>query len=399
MHMIRTALRAASAAVFPLALVVQTLSPGAAAQVGSQPVRYRDPVFPQVNVQRDIQYGQAVNASTQQVEDLLLDLYLPANDTAVLRPALVAVHGGGFVGGSRSNANISRVAENFAKTGYVAVSISYRLTNNPDPNNPTFVTDASHDMKAAVRWLRANAGLLRIDPDRIACAGSSAGAITCLESAYVPGEGNSGNPGFSSEVGAVIDLWGGLSDLTQLEAGEAPVLIVHGTLDSTVEYFNATALKAQADAVGVVAELFPVVGAGHGPWLAYFSIYEVEAIGFVYEHLKLGELAGLSAYVDQPSPGMVTVETHGLPGDFYFMAGAPRRGPTPLPGIGELLLGPAEAITIVALGTFPPGGRITTAGFTSPIPTLLLGRVIHGQALHFGPTEVRWLTNGLTRVL
>ena len=94
-------------------------------------------------------------------------------------------------------------------------------------HGPQVVVDASHDFKAAVRWLRSQAIALRIDPDRIASIGMSAGAFTIMAGAYLEGAGASGNPGFSNEVRCVMALWGGFPALHQMEAGEAPIFLAH----------------------------------------------------------------------------------------------------------------------------------------------------------------------------
>lgn len=64
----------------------------------------------------------------------------------------------------------------------------------------------------------------------------------------------------------MVDFWGALPDLTQLERGEAPVLIIHGTADQTVPFSRGEELFARARAVGVASEFYPMQGAPHGFW-------------------------------------------------------------------------------------------------------------------------------------
>lgn len=374
-----------------IAITVLALAAAAAAQQG----RYRDFVFARANVQPDVAYGQAVNRFTQQTETLELDLYTPRGDTATARAAIVLVHGGGFVGGDKGSQQWRTLGDDFARRGYVAISINYRLVPSGSAT-PQAITDASHDMKAAVRWLRRNASTLRLDPQRIGCLGGSAGAITCAETAYVPGEGSSGNPGFSSEVGAVIDLWGLLADLTQLEAGEAPVQIIHGTDDPTVLYQNALDLKARADAVGVPAELFPIQGAGHGPWGAYFGQYHVEAVGFLYHHLGLGQLAGLQARPGYASPGRLTLDSFGIAGDSYAIMVAAAQTSAPVPGFGTLCLDPLSGLVVATAGTLPSAPRLATASRSMAVPPGVVGDA-YWQAFHLeSAASGRWLTNCVT---
>ena len=82
------------------------------------------------------------------------------------RPAVVLVHGGGFRGGARQS--YLPVAIKLAERGYVAATVSYRLA--PRHQFPAAV----EDVKAAVRYLRANADRFGIDPDRIGAMGGSA---------------------------------------------------------------------------------------------------------------------------------------------------------------------------------------------------------------------------------
>lgn len=370
-----------------LASVLVLLAPVLAAQS----TRYRDPVFTQVQAQSNIAYGSAVNRFTNLTETLRLDLYQPQGDTARARPAVVIVHGGGFTGGDKATAQMVRQAENLARLGYVAVSINYRLA--PSGGIPRqVITDAAHDCKAAIRWLRSQAASLRIDGDRIASLGSSAGAYTVLEAAYVPGEGTSGNPGFPSNVAAVVDQWGALVDLNELQTGEVPVCIVHGTNDNTVPYVNATQLKARADLVGVTAELHPIQGAGHAPWTAYFAAYEVEVFAFFWQHLRLAQLAGLAVRPGYASPGNVTFDTYGSASDLSALFLAATTAALPLPGLGLLCLDPGTLV-MVALTPLPGAPRIATATVTLPVPDGLAGISLPWQALHLTAATPRTLTN------
>ncbi|MYM69813.1 alpha/beta fold hydrolase [Pseudoduganella sp. FT55W] len=125
---------------------------------------------------------------------LQLDAYLPAGQRL---PAVVFVHGGGWKSGYRSE--FVPMALRLAQHGYAAVTVSYRLSG--EARYPAAV----QDVQAAVRWVRAHAGELRIDPQRIALAGGSAGG----QIASLAGLG----PGSGGEVKAIINI-DGLSDFT-----------------------------------------------------------------------------------------------------------------------------------------------------------------------------------------
>jgi acetyl esterase/lipase len=371
----------------PAAVAVVMLS-----SLAAQSARFRDAVFAQVQVTNNIAYGAAVNRFTNLNETLRLDLYQPQGDTAPARPAVVIVHGGGFTGGDKATAQMVQQAQNLARRGYVAVSINYRLAPTGTPITRPVITDAAHDGKAAIRWLRAQATSLRIDSTRIASIGSSAGAYTVLEAAYVPGEGSSGNPGWPSHVRAVVDQWGALVDLNELQAGEVPVCIVHGTNDPTVPYVNATRLKARADAVGVPAELHPIQGAGHAPWATYFANYEGQVIAFLWEHLRLSELAGLSARPGYASPGSVTFDTFGIASDVSALCVAAATVSLPVPGWGTLCLHPGTLV-LVHVTQLAAAPRLPSATVTLPLPGGLAGASLPWQALHSSTAAPRGLTN------
>lgn len=142
---------------------------------------------------------------------LQLDLHLPGQITRNQGPlaAVLLVHGGGWRSGERSN--MAPLAARLAARGIAAAVIDYRLAD--EARYPA----AIHDVKAAVRWLRANSAAHGIDPQRIALAGGSAGGqiaslagVTSGTPTFDPdGEGNP----VSSAAQAVINI-DGLSDFT-----------------------------------------------------------------------------------------------------------------------------------------------------------------------------------------
>lgn len=101
-----------------------------------------------------------------------VDVYLPEEETPEGgRPGLVFVHGGGWRSGSKDGGQWSSLPASYAAKGYVCISVNYRLTGDGG-GFPACV----HDVKNAVRWFRANAEELGLDPDRIGAYGNSAGA-------------------------------------------------------------------------------------------------------------------------------------------------------------------------------------------------------------------------------
>ncbi len=233
----------------------------------------------------DVEYSNAG-------QRVAMDIYRPADPGA--HPAVVLVHGGGFRAGTRQS--YSKMAQRLAEHGYVAATVTYRLA-------PQFPFPAAvHDVKAAVRFLRANAAQYHVDPERIGAMGGSAGGHLALFlglTANVPEfEGPGPNASFSSRVQCVADYYGP-SDFTQsyaksVDAAEvlplflegdlthkrlahirasplnwvnpdaAPVLALHGTQDTYVAYEQSVWLLERLLGAGVPAELETIPGAGHG---------------------------------------------------------------------------------------------------------------------------------------
>jgi dienelactone hydrolase len=226
--------------------------------------------------QNDIQYGAAPalpdqSMPTDGVEALYLDLVMPklAVDPETARPAMVWIHGGGFKAGGKKAA--TNHAVEWASRGYVVVNIDYRLDQDNRCQDiqdgvtvpPTEIEQcrnaiiaAQHDAQAAVRWLRANAGQLDLDPTKIAVMGASAGAVTAVNVAY-----NAHDPGTSndlpgpSSVGAAAALSGAAyPGIAEIGPGDAPVIYAHCTNDQAVDWDITEAGIDEAHAAGLVAD-------------------------------------------------------------------------------------------------------------------------------------------------
>jgi acetyl esterase/lipase len=99
-----------------------------------------------------------------------LDLYEPKADSGrANRPAILAIHGGAWRGGDKAWGE--QFAEALCPFGYLVISINYRLSGRPNGTWPAQI----EDVQKALKYVRANAGRFRIDPDRIASLGMSAG--------------------------------------------------------------------------------------------------------------------------------------------------------------------------------------------------------------------------------
>ena len=264
--------------------------------------RFLDPEFAVV-VESDILYATGSVRSPAVGEiDLLLDVYRPADaNLPALRPGFLLIHGGGFTGGSKTGATTVAFGNAYAQLGYIAVSIDYRLVGDDpptedlarDPTSPQSVAAAAARIDAvrAVEWMRANAATYRIDPNRIAIGGHSAGAITSLGVAYR----DAGVDG--ADVQVVLSLSGGLyGQESIIDADDPPLIMIHGTADPTVPFSLAEAVEAQALSVGLIHEFYPLAGVGHGtPSVLTSTVVDGITLAdrirnFFYAHLELGAL-------------------------------------------------------------------------------------------------------------
>jgi len=228
-------------------------------------IRYSDEIFSQVNVTSNVLYGGNYNPNIwgqNEWQNLYMDIYEPADDDIEDRPLVFFLFGGSFVAGSKTNGDIVELCTRYAKMGYVAVAIDYRLTGDliwfPNPETAYRATaKGMHDLKGAIRFFRMNdetSDDYRIDKDRIFAGGVSAGGIVAINAAYldqeseIPSsiidyiaengglEGFSGNEGYDSHFHGVINLCGAVGDYNWIVAGDVPVVSIHGTDDTIVPY-------------------------------------------------------------------------------------------------------------------------------------------------------------------
>jgi len=287
-------LRASDPAGLSATLAISVIVTDVANETG--PVRLRDLVFTDLAVEDNIRFA------TVDGQTLFLTVYTPVGDTATDRPVMLLASGGGFV--EQERASVEPIAEDFARRGYVAATMDYRVLDQ-DPASADALAiagaTATQDMFAAVRFLRAEGEGVNprgIRPDAIFVGGESAGAVMAMLAATLdPADpisrpalatflnGNGGvfgtvgdNDAVSSLVQGLLALSGGVLDLATIDANSAVLYAAHEELDPVVPCgtaaegasFTGLVISGGCDVVpaygvaGATAQLFLVENfAGH----------------------------------------------------------------------------------------------------------------------------------------
>ena len=288
---------------------------------GIPTVKY-EPLY-EVRIDENIEYARGLshksfNSKASKEFSLKLDAYIPKND-AINRPAMLLVHGGAFVGGSKQQQPIVDMAKYFASRGWAVFSIDYRLRKHLGTVPEKFkdyvmsniskkkaqalaVYPACRDAKAAVRWMYANAETYGVNTRFITVGGGSAGAaIANMLGASNPEDYKdelslkedftlqTAHLNKASKVHTVLDFWGSTKLVSVLEqisgpsrfnSSNAPILIVHGTKDPTVSFKEAEMLKQEYVNTGVLYKFCPLEGKGHGAWNSKINEKSLSDISF-----------------------------------------------------------------------------------------------------------------------
>ncbi|MCK4292650.1 MAG: alpha/beta hydrolase fold domain-containing protein [Planctomycetes bacterium] len=269
---------------------------------------------PDAKILRDIEYVPGGH------ERQKLDLYLPQTSSEKPLPLLIWIHGGAWLGGNKNNCPARR----FVRQGYAVASINYRLSQH------AIFPAQIEDCKAAIRFLRANAGKYGFDPKRFGVWGSSAGGhlVALLGTAGDVKEFDKGrNLDVSSRVQAVCDYFGPTdftkmssfrtkmdhdsadspesklvggpvqqnkdkckraNPITYVTKDDPPFLICHGDKDPLVPLNQSQILYEALKKAGVAVKFHTVKGGGHG-----FRDKQVDKMveEFFGKHLKPGKKA------------------------------------------------------------------------------------------------------------
>ncbi len=253
-------------------------------------------------VEKDVVYGEVGDYK------LKLDVYrqaapnTEANNEAnaaapTLHPAVIAVHGGAWRGGSKGE--FAGICQGLANLGYVAFSVDYRLLTKTTNKWPVQI----NDVQRAVRWVRANAAKYGVDPNRIGALGASAGGhlVALLGTTDTRDNSDPALADYSSRVNCVVDIFGptdftvtpaegGMSQLavslvldflgktpeeapdiyrdaspiTHIDKKTVPFLIFHGTADPLVPLDQSQRFYEALQKAEIEATFIKFEGEGHG---------------------------------------------------------------------------------------------------------------------------------------
>lgn len=234
----------------------------------------------------DVEYGRAGKFS------LRLDAHIPEGTGPF--PAAILVHGGAWVAGDRTN-NVQPLFQPLSDAGFVWFSISYRLGGDL-ARNPIgaalMMSTAIADVRQAVTYVKEHASEYRVDPNKIALIGESAGGQLALMAALRPGSSGSvravvafytpSDLASLAQTSSLIPdsvrqavrdsrfddlLLAGLTEFSPVNwvrTDSPPFLLIHGTDDGLVPIAQSERMCEKMRAAGATCELYPVKGGGHG---------------------------------------------------------------------------------------------------------------------------------------
>ena len=303
-------------------ILLLLLTTAALAQFASGVIPGREWPSVKFTFDRSLEYAQVDGRS------LLLDLYIPhagyqasGSQPKVLLPVIVWIHSGEGRFAGRYPSPVASMVGN----GYAVASIDYRSSAEAS------TTQQLEDCRAAIRWLRANAGKHALDADHIAVWGMSEGGRLA---ALLGTSAGLKEPDPASRVQAVVDFSGpvndeGLNPAPYFAVDSAPVMLVHGDGDKVVPLRQSQALDAALRKAGADSTLAIVKGAGHD----FKQLREGDSAElvekFLDQHLKGGrhdERIWLGK-IDPPEDAWVDPIIDEPEGTRYMTFAAPSLGP------------------------------------------------------------------------
>ncbi len=267
--------------------------------VSASAQRYLTPQFTDVKVTKDVVFGQnySFTSSFLNLDDLKMDVYEPDGDTAASRPVVILGHAGSYLTlypwGKKEQYSVVELCNRFAKLGYVAVSIDYRigwapLSNDEKEREKTIINAvyrAMLDFKTCIRYFKKDAtdgsNQWNVNPCQIFIGGTNSGGYSALACGSLNNQSElngvrfldaQGNPyinqsktgdfdgfggtenydnhvGYNSTARCILALGAATGDTTWIEQGETPVIAFQGTLETTTPYNRAIVITSSGTAI------------------------------------------------------------------------------------------------------------------------------------------------------
>lgn len=237
-----------------------------------------------------LQPTRTVRYKTVGERELLLHVFEPAgHQKSDWRACFLAIHGGGWTGGEPRR--FYPFAAHFARLGLVGISLEYRLMSTKLGTTPV---DCVKDGRSAIRYLRAHAAELGVDPNKIIVSGGSAGGHVAAGTALFEGIDDDRDDTRVSPMPAALVLlfpvidtsrdgyghakcgerWQEISPLHRVKAGLPPTIVFHGTGDTVTPFAGAQGFHTAMLQSGNRCELVVNQGGRHGYLMFDRSLYD-----------------------------------------------------------------------------------------------------------------------------
>lgn len=294
--------------------------------------RYKEKIFDDISIFKNIQYGSNINNKGNQ-EDLYMDVYMPSlnTDTLSKRPVIFFFHGGSYVGGTKEDGTIKDMCKEFASRGYVSISVEYRLENSTlgddvdpilqfaDKNNwYKAILRSVQDIRGSIRYIKydvaENNNPYHIDTNNITLYGSSAGAIGILHATYLDSS-DTLNFFWKESVKALGGLEGNTSNHLEYESINTVrnLVVCSGALGDV----NWIGNKNDVDVIGFHHNFDPSVPYNHGCFytavchLGRFDGMKIYApyLSSIGARIEQNVVEGIGHPVDELLPDLVLEKT------------------------------------------------------------------------------------------